>query len=52
MAVLTRDLLIASVHFVAEWNWLRWRVADIVDSVTRGIKPPGLRLISAEHEQR
>jgi hypothetical protein len=43
VTVLTRDLFVPSVELVAKGDRLLWLVTDIVDGITRGPHPPGIR---------
>lgn len=41
VAVFTRNFPLAGMKRVAEWNWLRWLVANIVNRVSWSPHPPG-----------
>jgi hypothetical protein len=43
VAVLTRDLFVPSVELVTERHRLLWLIPDVVDGITRGPHPPGIR---------
>ena len=52
VAILTRDLHITSMLLVTERDRLFWFIADIIDCVARGIKPPSGCIVRSNSQKQ
>ena len=50
MAILARNVILASVKFMAERNWLFWLIAHVIDCITWSVHPPRIRRARGTHD--